>query len=67
MRCVKGEEVRHCFLEAFILLQSKVAELDSRLSSVAQDKVKVQEQIKVLRANADKFNPPKVASTEQCR
>ena len=48
-------------------MQSKVAELDSRLSSVAQDKVKVQEQIKVLEANIDKLCHHKVASTEQYR
>ena len=31
-------------------MQAKVAEFDSRLSSVAQDKVKTKEQIAVLRA-----------------
>ena len=49
-------------------MQAKVAELDSRLSSVAQDKVKTKEQIAVLQANADKLNPNKtVTSTKHCR
>ena len=49
-------------------MQAKVAELDSRLSSVAQDKVKTKEQIAILQANADKLNPNKtVTSTKHCR
>ncbi len=42
-----------------------MADLDARLSSLAQDRLKVSEQMKVLQANAKKLNPiKKVSSTE---
>lgn len=45
-----------------------MADLDSRLTSVAQDKVKVNEKLAVLQANADKLNPNKnVTSSETVR
>lgn len=45
-----------------------MADLDARLSSVAQDKVIVNEKIAVLQSNADKLNPnKKVKSSEIVR
>ena len=49
-------------------VQNKVADLDSRLSSVSRDKATVNEKIAVLQANADKLNPnKKVVSKETIR
>ncbi len=49
----------------FIILQAKVSDLDSRLSSVAQDKRKVNDRIGVLQENADRLNPNKKVSTSE--
>ena len=51
-----------------VYAQGKMADLDSRLSSVSQDKATLKEKIAVLKANAEKLNPnKKVTTTETIR
>ncbi len=49
--------------KCYYSLQSKITELDARLSALSQDKAKISEKISVLLANIDKINPNRKSSS----
>ena len=63
-----GQDTVAMVMEFFEKHQAKMAALDDRLLAVREEREKVEERIKVLRANADKINPDKkVVSKETVR
>ena len=46
-------------------MQAKIADLDSRLSKVAEERSVTQEKISVLKENAEKLNPGKVDTMQE--
>ena len=55
-------------MEFFEKHQAKTAALDDRVLAIREEREKVEERIKMLRANADKINPDKkVVSKETVR
>ncbi len=57
-----------CSVSTFLPVQSKLSDLDSRLSQIAEEEKSLRERLAVLTANADKLNPKnKTASTETLR
>ena len=45
------------------IIQAKIADLDSRLSNVAEDISLTKERVSVLKKNADKLNPKNAVKT----